>query len=41
VDGHKNIDWRLFLKLAPAGVAGGVFGEHPASQADYSRENGQ
>ena len=25
---HKNVDWKLFLKLMPAGVAGGVFGAY-------------
>jgi uncharacterized membrane protein YfcA len=25
---HKNIDWKLLLKLAPAGVAGGVLGAY-------------
>ncbi len=25
---HKNIDWRLFWRLAPAGVAGGVVGAY-------------
>jgi uncharacterized protein len=25
---HRNIDWRLFRRLAPAGVAGGVLGAY-------------
>ena len=25
---HKNIDWRLFKRLAPAGVAGGIVGAY-------------
>lgn len=25
---HKNIDWKLFRKLAPAGVAGGIVGAY-------------
>jgi uncharacterized membrane protein YfcA len=25
---HKNIDWKLFARLAPAGVAGGVIGAY-------------
>jgi uncharacterized membrane protein YfcA len=25
---HKNIDWKLFLRLAPAGVVGGVLGAY-------------
>jgi uncharacterized protein len=25
---HKNVDWRLFLRLAPAGVVGGVMGAY-------------
>ncbi len=25
---HKNIDWRLFRRLAPAGVAGGIVGAY-------------
>ena len=25
---HRNIDWRLFARLAPAGVAGGVLGAY-------------
>ena len=25
---HKNIDWKLFARLAPAGVAGGVLGAY-------------
>jgi hypothetical protein len=25
---HRNIDWRLFLRLAPAGIVGGVLGAY-------------
>jgi len=25
---HKNVDWKLFWRLMPAGVAGGVFGAY-------------
>jgi uncharacterized membrane protein YfcA len=25
---HRNVDWRLFLRLAPAGVVGGVIGAY-------------
>ncbi|WP_395647920.1 sulfite exporter TauE/SafE family protein [Terricaulis sp.] len=25
---HKNVDWRLFLRLAPAGIVGGVAGAY-------------
>jgi uncharacterized membrane protein YfcA len=25
---HKNVDWQLFKRLAPAGVAGGVIGAY-------------
>ncbi|MGH6949981.1 MAG: sulfite exporter TauE/SafE family protein, partial [Vitreimonas sp.] len=25
---HRNIDWRLFMRLAPAGVVGGVIGAY-------------
>lgn len=30
---HKNIDWRLFLRLMPAGVAGGVLGAYVLTSA--------
>lgn len=30
---HRNIDWRLFARLAPAGVAGGVLGTFLLLQA--------
>ncbi|HVK80049.1 MAG TPA: sulfite exporter TauE/SafE family protein, partial [Verrucomicrobiae bacterium] len=25
---HKNVDWRLLLRLAPAGIVGGVIGAY-------------
>jgi uncharacterized membrane protein YfcA len=31
---HRNVDWRLFLRLAPAGVLGGVVGAYLLTQFD-------
>jgi uncharacterized membrane protein YfcA len=31
---HRNVDWRLFLRLAPAGVIGGVIGAYLLTQFD-------
>ena len=31
---HRNVDWRLFLKLAGPGVAGGVLGAYVLTQID-------
>ena len=30
---HRNVDWRLFRRLAPAGVAGGALGTYHYSCA--------
>jgi uncharacterized membrane protein YfcA len=31
---HRNIDWRLFLRLAPFGIAGGVLGAYVLTSID-------
>jgi uncharacterized protein len=31
---HRNVDWRLFLRLAPAGMVGGVAGAYLLTQFD-------
>jgi uncharacterized membrane protein YfcA len=31
---HRNVDWRLFFRLAPAGVIGGVVGAYLLTQFD-------
>lgn len=31
---HRNIDWKLFWKLAPAGIAGGVLGAYLLTSVD-------
>src|SRR5918993_4937943 len=31
---HKNVDWRLFARLAIPGVAGGVLGAYVLTQVD-------
>ncbi|MFC0202758.1 sulfite exporter TauE/SafE family protein [Novosphingobium soli] len=33
---HRNVDWGLFLRLVPAGVAGGVSGAYLLSNIDAS-----
>jgi hypothetical protein len=32
--GHRNIDWRLFWRLVPAGIAGGVLGAYVLTSID-------
>ncbi|MFN6924810.1 MAG: sulfite exporter TauE/SafE family protein [Tabrizicola sp.] len=31
---HRNVNWRLFLRLAPAGIAGGVLGAYAITAMD-------
>jgi len=31
---HRNVDWRLFWRLAPAGIAGGVLGTYVLTAID-------
>lgn len=31
---HKNVDWKLFLKLTPAGVIGGILGAYVLTSVD-------
>jgi uncharacterized membrane protein YfcA len=33
---HRNVDWGLFLRLVPAGIAGGVAGAYLLSSVDAS-----
>jgi uncharacterized protein len=33
---HRNIDWRLFRRLAPVGIAGGVLGTYVLTSVDGS-----
>ena len=32
--GHRNIDWKLFWRLVPAGIAGGVLGAYVLTSID-------
>lgn len=32
--GHRNVDWKLFLRLVPAGVAGGALGAYVLTSID-------
>lgn len=32
--GHRNVDWRLFWRLVPAGIAGGVLGAYVLTSID-------
>jgi uncharacterized membrane protein YfcA len=33
---HRNIDWKLFARLAPAGIVGGILGAYVLSNIDAS-----